>query len=688
MVSKKEHFVLGLFITLSIFASSRSFVFAASQSAGGNSSPSDWVHFNPKKFEPAWKLVPAASLFDSSATMYSKGMPAFPHDPSKTSVVYGRGKNSAPTVIYAHAHDILNIGGKYYQAPAAGQSLQIVVQNESITIYGTSFYTPLSSNSFVANPAQVAPFEPRNIFYKEKSMWPAVIYGVPGQDIYIAGQKFTVPSAGKTESVVFGADGKLKSGNSSGGGSSSGGASDSGAPGSGGQSASSASGAGSSSGVKSYGTASSSSGGTGGSGSSVSAGGSSGSSSVSSTGEGSSASSGSGSGNSGSSTSSTASTSVSSLSSVASTTGTKTTQPKSEEPPVAVPLEDGLVVVGNAAKSPSGNTGTAPVESSAGTSPGTSGSGTGGSASASGSGLDAGGNVIGNTGGGAASSDRSSGSSSSTVSSDAGRTDGGGSSGGSSSGGSSSGGSSSNGSSTGGDSSGGDSSGGSSSGSSSSGGGTSSGSTGGGVGTGTVGTGTGGDGGSGSGTGGNTLAFNAATDTVMEQQFEIKEFEGRGILTDDWDLVNKGLQTTSRVHIDHSVDSVSAKLIDQGTGYIPVGKPRFRGTPGDIFPSGSFPGEVHRAYPNYSDPYWEPGTINVLDVNNIKIDAPSGNLVLKRTKPLELPPDMASGAGGSGSTSQSPSSGTQNQQQSSNSGQSTDSSGSSTGTSAEPTSCP
>lgn len=65
MVSKKEHFVLGLFITLSIFASSRSFVFAASQSAGGNSSPSDWVHFNPKKFEPAWKLVPAAWLFES-----------------------------------------------------------------------------------------------------------------------------------------------------------------------------------------------------------------------------------------------------------------------------------------------------------------------------------------------------------------------------------------------------------------------------------------------------------------------------------------------------------------------------------------------------------------------------------------------------------------------------------------------
>lgn len=194
---------------------------AAIESApvGGNANTNDWAHFNPYKFHPADKLVPSSSVTDQDANTYRKGSPTFPHDPTKQNIVFGRGKDSLPTAIYARAHEILELAGKYYQAPAAGETKTIVVNGESISIFGTSVYTPLPDNRYVGNPAQLSPFDPSKVFYKDKSAWPAVIYASPGQQITIAGQKFTVPAAGQKTELIFGADGKLRNGSGSGGGS-------------------------------------------------------------------------------------------------------------------------------------------------------------------------------------------------------------------------------------------------------------------------------------------------------------------------------------------------------------------------------------------------------------------------------------------------------------------------------------
>lgn len=179
--------------------------------SGGNVNPHDWAHFNPYKFEPANKLVPSSADNDRAANSYLNS-PTFPHDPTRQNVIFGRGKDSLPTAIYAHAHEILQIASKYYQAPAAGESKTLVINGESITLYGTSVYTPLQDNRYVANPAQLSPFDPTRVFYKEKSTWPIVIYASPGQQISILGQKFTVPGPGQKQELIFGADGKLKNG--------------------------------------------------------------------------------------------------------------------------------------------------------------------------------------------------------------------------------------------------------------------------------------------------------------------------------------------------------------------------------------------------------------------------------------------------------------------------------------------
>ena len=178
---------------------------------GGSSNPHDWVHFNPKKFEPAYRLVPGAYVAVPRARFYQKGAPpTFPHDPSRSNVIYGRGPKSLPTAIYAKAFDILQFDNKLFQAPAAGESKQITVNGLSMTIYGTTWYTPLPDNRFVANPVQITPFDPTRVFYKNKETWPAIIYGEPGQEIVIANQRLRIPAAGESKFVTFAADGRLK----------------------------------------------------------------------------------------------------------------------------------------------------------------------------------------------------------------------------------------------------------------------------------------------------------------------------------------------------------------------------------------------------------------------------------------------------------------------------------------------
>ena len=127
-----------------------------------NTNPNDWLHFNPYRYQPAIRLVPSPSATERQANIYSS-FPSFPHDPSQANIVYGRGKKSLPTEIYAKAFDVLNIGGKFYQAPAAGESKHILVNGESITLLGTTVYTPLRDNRFVGNPANLSPFDPTRV---------------------------------------------------------------------------------------------------------------------------------------------------------------------------------------------------------------------------------------------------------------------------------------------------------------------------------------------------------------------------------------------------------------------------------------------------------------------------------------------------------------------------------------------
>ncbi len=177
--------------------------------AGGTVDTHDWQRFNPYKFQPSNKLVPSPSAVDKPSNIFQSS-PLFPHDPTKSNIIFGRGTKSLPTEIYAKAYDVLQIGGKYYQAPGAGGSKIVVVDGESVTIYGTTVYTPLRDNRYVGNPGQVSPFDPTKIFYKDQNMWPSVIYGEPGKDVMIAGKKITVPAAGQVVILKVGKDGQLK----------------------------------------------------------------------------------------------------------------------------------------------------------------------------------------------------------------------------------------------------------------------------------------------------------------------------------------------------------------------------------------------------------------------------------------------------------------------------------------------
>ena len=169
----------------------------------------DWAHFNPYKSNLGRQLVPNPYLTSRNANLYKKG-PAFPQDPTRTNLIFGRGVKSLPTVIYAKTFDILLIGNKLYQAPAAGESKYMQINGQSLTIYGTSLYTPLLDNRFVANPAQIHPFDPSRVFYKENKTLPSVVYAEPGKTITISNQSFTVPPAGKSVVLIVSADGHIK----------------------------------------------------------------------------------------------------------------------------------------------------------------------------------------------------------------------------------------------------------------------------------------------------------------------------------------------------------------------------------------------------------------------------------------------------------------------------------------------
>jgi hypothetical protein len=180
------------------------------KSSTGSANYRDWQHFNPQKFTAPERLIPAASVAPQHSASYDKGVPAFPQDPTHANVIYGRGKDELPTAIYAKAFDVLQVGGKLFQAPAAGEVKHITVDGQGVAIYGTTVYTPLPNSAMVGNPVQVKPFDPSRIFYKDKDLWPAVIYAEPGKEITIANQKVVVPAAGQSVALIFDASGHLK----------------------------------------------------------------------------------------------------------------------------------------------------------------------------------------------------------------------------------------------------------------------------------------------------------------------------------------------------------------------------------------------------------------------------------------------------------------------------------------------
>ncbi len=210
-VSWKRMLFATLFLTVAATLSlSEGWTETSVKSTAGSANQNDWLHFNPQKFSAPERLVPAASVAPAKSGSFEKGVPSFPHDPTHTNVIYGRGKDELPTAIYAKAFDVLTIGGKLFQTPAAGEVKQISVNGQAIALYGTTVYTPLPNTAMVANPVQIQPFDPSRVFYKDKDTWPAVIYAVPGKQITIANQTFVVPPAGQTLALIFDASGHLK----------------------------------------------------------------------------------------------------------------------------------------------------------------------------------------------------------------------------------------------------------------------------------------------------------------------------------------------------------------------------------------------------------------------------------------------------------------------------------------------
>jgi hypothetical protein len=183
----------------------------------GSADPNDWQHFNPYLFRPAERLVPCLTGTSIKSNVYCRGVPKFPHDPCSRNVIYYGRDTKFPSVIYAKAFDILQLANKYYQAPAAGESKQITLPNgQAVTVYGTTWFTPLKDNRYVGNPAQISPFDPSKVFYNDKITWPAIIYGTPGQDIIIANQHFKIPAAGQKTVLSVRVDGTITSSQSTG----------------------------------------------------------------------------------------------------------------------------------------------------------------------------------------------------------------------------------------------------------------------------------------------------------------------------------------------------------------------------------------------------------------------------------------------------------------------------------------
>ncbi len=143
-------------------------------------------------------------------------------------------------------------------------------------------------------------------------------------------------------------------------------------------------------------------------------------------------------------------------------------------------------------------------------------------------------------------------------------------------------------------------------------------------------------------------------------------------LVGDWGLVNTSTTLSAKLKIQANGTSVEGIITDQGSGYIPAGKTRFSGN----ISGNPFQVTVLRAYPGFTDPYTEPGSLALESPTDIKITAKTGNLVLKRLSAFTPLDARAQSQQGSSSSSAA----TQSAQGSANSGSALSGSNSSQGT--------
>lgn len=163
----------------------------------------NWKTFNPKQSKG--EVIPSSALIPNEGMFYPDGPPAFPHDPSKRSVVFGRGKKHHPTEIYAKAYDPVLIEGKLYVAPAAGKRLDVTLSDKTkATIWGTTYYTPLSDTSFIQNIIGMSPYDADRTFFTGRHQMSVVIYGDPNTPVLIMGRYFSFPAGGATRKVPAG----------------------------------------------------------------------------------------------------------------------------------------------------------------------------------------------------------------------------------------------------------------------------------------------------------------------------------------------------------------------------------------------------------------------------------------------------------------------------------------------------
>ncbi|MBX9573529.1 MAG: hypothetical protein K2X77_31800, partial [Candidatus Obscuribacterales bacterium] len=130
-------------------------------------------------------------------------------------------------------------------------------------------------------------------------------------------------------------------------------------------------------------------------------------------------------------------------------------------------------------------------------------------------------------------------------------------------------------------------------------------------------------------------ADKAAADKAAAESAE-SSFRGLDV-RGEWDLVNTHTTNQARVNIEQSNTYITAIISAQGNNYIPVGQVRFKGD----YNANPFAVTVQRAYPGFTNPYWESGLAVVQDINNIFISAKTGNLTLKRSTPMVAPTEPA-----------------------------------------------